>query len=97
MLTGCREHLYRSHLLPKLECSRCFATFTEDITLVAHQRAVIPCELVTRPSREGIDASQEILLRVRSKLRTEKEKWEEVYKFIFPGKDEIIPTPCKMI
>jgi hypothetical protein len=86
-----REHVYRRHSLKNF-CPRCFEHFDKPDLLKKHQRADVPCDLREK-SPGGITEEQEKQLRMRAKPNcSEKEKWEEMYRIIFPG--EKVPSPC---
>jgi hypothetical protein len=86
-----REHVYRRHSLKNF-CPRCFEHFDKPDLLKKHQRADVPCSLREK-SPGGITEEQEKQLRTRAKPNcSEKEKWEEMYRIIFPG--EKVPLPC---
>jgi hypothetical protein len=50
-----------------------------------------------RPFCEGIDSTQERILRSRKQITAdEEEKWNIMYRVLFPDDDAItMPTPCK--
>lgn len=93
-LTRSREHLYRCHLAP-LYCPKCLDLFKSDEELDLHRTLDICQKNPGRPP-EGITQGVEEALRSRKKThpgQTEKERWEEVYRILFPG--EKVPSPCK--
>jgi hypothetical protein len=48
---------------------------------------------------DGIDKRQEEALRSKKRsatIKTEFDKWNQVYKIIFPNDDDPIPSPCKL-
>ncbi len=87
-----REHIYRRHSLKNF-CPRCFEHFDEPEALKSHQRADIPCK-VNAPVSDGIiTEEQDKQLHQRAKSNcTEEEKWDEMYRIIFPGEE--VPSPC---
>ncbi|KAI1344432.1 hypothetical protein F5Y15DRAFT_112066 [Xylariaceae sp. FL0016] len=91
-----KEHVYRRHKLP-IYCSRCWKEFQTSTELDDHYRQLQLCE--TLPKRntecEGYDKEQEKILKKRTKDgKTEHEKWNEMYRILFPSGDEAtIPTP----
>ncbi|KAK4102504.1 hypothetical protein N658DRAFT_485309 [Parathielavia hyrcaniae] len=85
-----KEHIYRRHSW-KSFCPRCFEHFDKPDSLKSHQRADVPCKLREK-APDTINEEQEKKLRTRAKpLCSEEEKWEEMYRVIFPG--EKIPSP----
>ncbi|KAL5619437.1 hypothetical protein FOVSG1_001659 [Fusarium oxysporum f. sp. vasinfectum] len=97
-----KEHIFRSHTLPEHECQRCFQCFKTERMLSKHLRASAPCEVQSRNTQEqeGINASQSKALHARARKcnpgadlkEVEEERWNDVYKIIFPGGGQV-PTP----
>lgn len=93
-----KEHLYRRHMLP-IHCYRCREVFPSDRLLQLHSRSEARCAVRDGASGEqeleGIDASQERLLRSRRRTdKTEEEKWRDVFRICFPADDpDSVPTP----
>ncbi|KAI3397829.1 hypothetical protein diail_10362 [Diaporthe ilicicola] len=92
-----KEHLYRRHMLP-IHCYRCHEVFPSDRLLQLHMRAESQCALRDEGPRgqlEGIDASQERLLRSRKRTdRTEGDKWRDVFRICFPADmPDCMPSP----
>ena len=73
--------------------------FDCDRLLQNHLRADQPCRVLDLPPLEGVDASQEKLLRSRKKTHkdwSEAEKWADAYRILFPRTDTAnIPSPCQ--
>lgn len=94
MLTATkREHIYRNHSI-KNACNRCFESFDDPKGLKDHQRAQTPCRLTDNARADVITDEQEELLRVRARANTpEEERWEDMYRIVFPG-EKTIPSPC---
>ena len=87
-----KEHLYRKHSLENA-CNRCFKFFDDAQELRDHQRSATPCRLSDDPPRDVITDDQEEKLRKRAKANApEVEKWEIMYKILFPG-EKIVPSP----
>jgi len=85
-----KEHVYRRHSLKNF-CPRCFEHFDKPELLKKHQRADVPCK-VQDQSFHAITEEQEKQLRTRAKPNSsEEDKWEEMYRTIFP--DEKVPSP----
>ncbi|KAK4038176.1 hypothetical protein C8A01DRAFT_37881 [Parachaetomium inaequale] len=85
-----KEHVYRRHSLKNF-CPRCFEHFDKPDLLKKHQRADVPCKLREK-SPGGITEEQEKQLRMRAKSNcSEEDRWEEMYRSIFPG--EKVPSP----
>lgn len=76
------------------QCHRCYDEFATETALYNHQRADNPCE--KKPVSNKIDVQQEKQLRSRMMYRkslNNEEKWNAVYKIIFPDA-EVVPSPC---
>jgi hypothetical protein len=84
-------------MLP-IHCFRCQETFDSDQTLQTHMRTDPPCRVLNGKAMQGINQTQEKLLRSRKKLHknmTEVEKWKDVYAILFPDDDPAEwPSPC---
>ncbi|ETS82864.1 hypothetical protein PFICI_04740 [Pestalotiopsis fici W106-1] len=88
-----KEHIYRAHRQPDNKCNRCCEIFTSGDQLEDHQRAEIPCKVSQDRSIDGINESQYIMLRKKPVgKKDDAERWEEVYRIIFP-KATMIPSP----
>ncbi|KAM7193996.1 hypothetical protein V8F33_007502 [Rhypophila sp. PSN 637] len=90
-----KEHLYRKHYI--VHCQRCKRVFPKDKDLEAHEMAPEGC--IVRDIRPPCDitTAQEKWLKSRSaknrpKHLTPKEKWEEIYRLLFPD-DTFTPSP----
>lgn len=60
-----------------------------------HQRSDVPCPKKDGVANsEGMTIKQEQELRRRNRTLTDVEKWNEMYKILFPD-DSHIPLPCK--
>ncbi|KAL7805236.1 hypothetical protein V8C44DRAFT_352287 [Trichoderma aethiopicum] len=84
-----REHLIRKHTRPAHVCERCFADFKDDASL---QRHTASCA----DSRENpflSPAQLEQLKAANMRGKPEAEKWREMFRIIFPGRD--VPDPYK--
>jgi hypothetical protein len=89
----CREHLYKHHRI--FPCQRCKVLFQDQHEVDQHLKQPKGCELVEIDQADGV--TSEIVERLRSRKKaykgqTEEERWEEIYKLLFP--DEIAPSPC---
>ncbi|KAK1753245.1 hypothetical protein QBC47DRAFT_388062 [Echria macrotheca] len=87
-----KEHLYRRHC--KVYCPRCKQTFRRASELEAHEMLPQACEISRKNPPADITGKQEKQLRSKryaTRYQTEKEKWEEVYRLLFPG--EPVPSP----
>lgn len=93
-----KEHLYRRHMLP-IHCYRCREVFTSDRLLQLHSRSTTQCAVRDDASGqqglEGIDATQERLLRSRRRTdKSEGDKWRDVFRICFPADaPDGMPTP----
>ncbi|KAI0452079.1 kinase-like domain-containing protein [Xylaria acuta] len=91
-----KEHLYRKHASPNYQCPRCLTEFEDNSDLHQHQRSTTPCPIHTNAESgfERIDAQQVIQLKKKSRLRSDEEKWNDIYRIIFrldPTAD--LPSP----
>ena len=80
-----------------LHCKRCYQVFSKQPLLDSHIYAEQRCSKRPTPLIfEGIDDDQHGLLKCRTGLSNmnEREKWENVYRILFP-EDTIIPDPCE--
>ncbi|KAH8714335.1 hypothetical protein BGZ61DRAFT_209902 [Ilyonectria robusta] len=88
-----KEHLYRNHLLPKFQCSRCRRVLESAGDLTAHLRETVICDIVLQEPQDGISEEQEKSLRAREKNRGRASaRWRKVYEILFPGECPI-PSP----
>ncbi|KAF3026681.1 hypothetical protein E8E14_014607 [Neopestalotiopsis sp. 37M] len=88
-----KEHIYRAHRQPDNKCNRCCEVFSSGDQLEDHQRAEVPCMVSQDKSIDGINESQYIALRKKPVgKKDDVERWEEVYRTIFP-KATVIPSP----
>ncbi len=94
-LIDSREHIYRCHWEP-YKCLRCYNAFQSVGKLEEHQRADEPCRKSNVKNEEGtITEAQNRLLRKKpSTAKTNNERWEEVYRIVFPEAKDI-PSPCR--
>jgi len=91
-----RQHLYLYHALPD-RCERCFTDFKTQSELQEHIYAENRCSRRDDPGRDGLDGfdkAQEVKLRGRKRKGSKEEKWNEIYRILFPGHLPI-PWPCK--
>jgi hypothetical protein len=89
-----RSHLYRHHRI--FPCQRCKELFEDQDQVSEHLKEANACELSYTLQADGV--TSEIVERLRSRKRTHKdqtvvEKWQDIYKLLFPN--EIVPSPCK--
>ncbi|KAH6999820.1 hypothetical protein EDB80DRAFT_725504 [Ilyonectria destructans] len=88
-----KEHLFRRHLLPKFQCSRCTQILDSADDLAAHLRENVICEIVPQEPQDGISEKQKESLRARGKSKGRaSEKWSEFYQILFPG-EYPVPSP----
>ncbi|PMD41919.1 hypothetical protein L207DRAFT_426360, partial [Hyaloscypha variabilis F] len=86
-----KGHLYRHHRI--FQCRRCSKLFKDEDALQSHFMAIDPCGLQESVAAEGITPALEKQLRSRkktSKAQTEDERWQEIYRILFPM--EIVPS-----
>jgi hypothetical protein len=94
--------LYRNHRL-SIHCARCQEEFRTQAELEEHSRVDPPCKIIPKLDIEGINDAQMQQLRSRKGgIKSEENKWKQVYMICFPDTDETtIPSPfkreCKMI
>lgn len=87
-----KEHIYRAHRQPDNKCNRCYEVFQSGDQLEDHQRLEVPCMVSQDKSIDGINESQYIALRKKPVgKKGDVERWEEVYRTIFP-KATVIPS-----
>ncbi|KAI1877670.1 hypothetical protein JX265_003678 [Neoarthrinium moseri] len=92
-LARLKEHIYRAHKQPDNKCNRCCEAFQTGELLEEHQRADEPCRKSTDNFVDGISESQYHQLRKKPVgTKTNAERWEDVYRIIFP-KASTIPSP----
>jgi hypothetical protein len=87
--------LYRNHRTAPF-CKR----FETDELLDSHETvaAALICEILPGQPPEGITPKQVTELKSKAKLhpnQTEEDRWKEIFKLLFPGKD--VPSPCKLL
>ncbi|KAJ4169333.1 hypothetical protein NW754_016367 [Fusarium falciforme] len=94
-----KEHLERSHSLPKFQCNRCCRRFKKDEELKKHQRETTPCTVkdpskMPRDLADGYDEEQARKLKARTR-KSPEEKWKEWYGILFnmDPDDPSIPSP----
>ncbi|RSL94459.1 hypothetical protein CDV31_014314 [Fusarium ambrosium] len=94
-----KEHLERSHSLPKFQCNRCCRRFKKDEELKKHQRETTPCTVkdptkIPRDLAHGYDEEQAKKLKARTR-KSPEEKWREWYGILFnmSPDDPNIPSP----
>ncbi|KIM98284.1 hypothetical protein OIDMADRAFT_146920 [Oidiodendron maius Zn] len=87
-----KAHLYQYH--PLHQCLRCKAVFDSEELLDAHTVAEERCNLNAEEPVDGVTRKMKDQLQCRKKLhpgQTDAEKWEAIYKVLFP--DEVVPDP----
>ncbi|KAK1513539.1 uncharacterized protein CCOS01_14481 [Colletotrichum costaricense] len=90
-----KEHLHRTHR-QKPNCPRCRGIFKTELEVIDHLQAQSLCKVVQDEGDvEGFDAAQEKLLRSKKRRKgvdTEEDKWEEIFKILFPDQKDV-PGP----
>lgn len=86
-----KEHLYRRHLLPEFQCSRCYGVFDNDADMKAHVRSDKVCMVSKDPAPDGLTVLQHTLIKPRTRPGTNESNWEKIYQILFPG--ESVPSP----
>lgn len=85
-----REHLYRKHIRPTHLCDRCFENFKDNEGLQRHLGS--HCE--GKMDCPYLNPDQQLQLKAATmRGMQECQKWEHMYRILFPG-DELIPSPC---
>jgi hypothetical protein len=77
-------------------CPRCSLRFRDQQGLKTHLRSKAVCDYVVGQPVEGFELDVEEKIRSRRKTaadQTDAERWEEIYRLLFPG--ESVPLPCK--
>ncbi|PMD47741.1 hypothetical protein L207DRAFT_576502 [Hyaloscypha variabilis F] len=85
-----KGHLYRHHRI--FPCQRCKQLFKDQDEVNSHLNEPKACEHTDAAHADGVTA--EIVEKLRSKKiaqRTELERWQDIYKLLFP--EEMIPSP----
>ncbi|KAK4185811.1 hypothetical protein QBC35DRAFT_296604 [Podospora australis] len=86
-----KEHVYRSHS-SKNYCQRCMEHFESGEELQEHCQSEKPCKLIKNKTADFCSDAKEKSLRARIKSGlSEEEKWQDMYKMLFPG--EKVPSP----
>ncbi|KIW01565.1 hypothetical protein, variant [Verruconis gallopava] len=92
-----KDHIYKYHKQP-IYCPKCKETFDSRSDCDAHIEAD-HCQKRENVAFPGINSDQEKKLRDRMRIgkrsayKTEKEKWIEIWKIIFPNDIDNIPSP----
>ncbi|KAI1446660.1 hypothetical protein F5Y02DRAFT_416948 [Annulohypoxylon stygium] len=92
-----KEHVFRRHVPSGHRCFRCRELFESASILYDHQRAIEPCEM---RAEDPDDISEVQVQALRSKKKpagrgpmSEEDKWEEMYKILFPLDDVAVVSP----
>ncbi|KAH6708791.1 hypothetical protein BKA61DRAFT_678648 [Leptodontidium sp. MPI-SDFR-AT-0119] len=88
-----KEHLYRTHRA-SIQCPRCSLQFRDQKALKTHLRSIAVCNYVAGQPVEGFELDVEEKLKRRRKTaadQTDAERWEEIYRLLFPGQS--VPSP----
>ena len=73
--------------------------FKDDAELRRHSVAEVSCPAITDVLEpEGISEAQKLKLKSKKKLaKTEKDRWYNIYKTLFPDdQHDDMPSPCKL-
>ncbi|KAL1629152.1 hypothetical protein SLS56_005595 [Neofusicoccum ribis] len=91
-----KEHLERVHD-NSIQCPRCYEIFKKQDQLDSHLRvgdAQLCTQAQTRPDLEGYSSAQANRLKERMRSRTVEEKWNTIWKILFPtDADRDIQSP----
>ncbi|KAI6358710.1 hypothetical protein MCOR25_007279 [Pyricularia grisea] len=80
-----KEHLYRKHAKPEYQCNRCLEDLGSYQELENHQRSDDPCVKKTSKKDTRLSRAQVQDLKTKKLDLTEQERWEDIYRKIFPG------------
>ena len=82
--------------MPQFICPTCNEAFVTVEPFRDHilHGASDDCSHRKRVPHDGVDDAKQKQLKTRQNGRTERQKWEWMYRILFPD-DDIIPTPCK--
>jgi hypothetical protein len=92
LLNFYRGHLYRHHRI--FPCRRCKELFKDQDAVNSHLEQSEGCELRAVGVADGVTA--DVVDKLRNKKtgqRTEAQRWEDIYRLLFPG--ALVPSPCK--
>lgn len=78
-----KAHVNRKHKFP-IYCPRCWVSFKSEIERDDHIRRN-DCPISPRPEWICATSDQLQQLSKRTKYRTDKEEWDEIYSILFPG------------
>lgn len=84
-----RGHLYIYHLIE--QCTRCKLVFETGELLEAHSMGQ-GCEARMDQQVDGMTKKMKEQIQNKSRRQTDGEKWEQIYKILFPN--EAVPDPC---
>ncbi|CAG8952860.1 hypothetical protein HYFRA_00007574 [Hymenoscyphus fraxineus] len=87
-----KTHLYEKHLIE--QCPRCKSVFESEEALEAHNMGEERCEAAPDKQVDGMTRKMRDQIRNRKKPypgQTDGEKWENIYKILFPN--ETVPDP----
>ncbi|GME48473.1 hypothetical protein GGR53DRAFT_493232 [Neofusicoccum parvum] len=80
---------------PAYACPRCNQSFEKELDQQEHLRATKPCvlrQIAERDYGDGYDAEQAKRLKDRKRKQPEEDKWQDIYKILFPH-DHRRPSP----
>ncbi|KAH9231014.1 hypothetical protein K456DRAFT_482273 [Colletotrichum gloeosporioides 23] len=88
-----KEHLYRVHQ-QKPNCPRCRSILPTQDDVNIHLKSKTPCDVLQDIVVEGFDVAQREKLRSKrlSRGKSGQEKWEDIFRILFPDCNEI-PDP----
>ncbi|KAF5542138.1 hypothetical protein FNAPI_10051 [Fusarium napiforme] len=87
---GLKKHIQEKHFV--IHCPKCFMTPPQDTSVIPHHPCIETPGLPTRPRPVGlVTMDMQAAIRERPGTRlSQKEKWERIFKTIFP--EEPIPS-----
>ncbi|OCL08075.1 hypothetical protein AOQ84DRAFT_439822 [Glonium stellatum] len=91
-----KEHLYRTHVLDKYICPRCYLSVLDDSQLKEHIRQEPPCDVHQGGPAEGIDSEKMTKLKNKKGIsnQSDEERWKAIYRILFPDDDfSNMPSP----
>lgn len=84
-----KQHLQRSHYVPKHYCFRCYTKFSSQGAVATHMRNDPPCSRKDPPlyrERISIDLAEQLGLERKNPQGTDKRiYWHRLYEAFFPG------------
>ncbi|TLD33864.1 hypothetical protein PspLS_00947 [Pyricularia sp. CBS 133598] len=80
-----KEHLFRNHSRPEHQCKRCLEELGSEQELENHQRLDHACVKKTAKKDMRLSRAQIQDIKTKKPTLTEHQRWEDIYRKIFPG------------